>query len=129
MPGITTNTASASVVVANANSADMAIVKTGAPNPVAEGSPLTYTLTVTNNGPASATNVTVMDSVPSVMTYESSSSTQGSCSEAGGTVTCLLGTMPNGGTATISILTTAERAGNGFEHGDGGCGSDGPEHC
>ena len=46
-----------------------------------------------------------MDSVPSVMTYESSSSTQGSCSEAGGTVTCLLGTMPNGGTATITILT------------------------
>ncbi len=105
VPGITTNTASATVVVANANSADMAIVKTGTPNPVTEGTPLTYTLTVTNNGPATATNVTVTDSVPSVMTYLSSNSTQGSCSEAGGTVTCLLGTMANGITATISILT------------------------
>jgi uncharacterized repeat protein (TIGR01451 family) len=105
VPGITTNTSSATVVVANANSADMAIVKTGTPNPVTEGTPLTYTLTVTNNGSASATNVTVTDTLPSVVTYLSTSTTQGSCSEAGGTVTCLLGTMANAATATISILT------------------------
>jgi uncharacterized repeat protein (TIGR01451 family) len=105
VPGITTNTASASVVVANANSADMAIVKTGTPNPVTEGTPLTYTLSVTNNGPASATNVTVTDTLPSVVTYLSSTTTQGSCSEAGGTVTCLLGTMANAATATVTILT------------------------
>jgi uncharacterized repeat protein (TIGR01451 family) len=108
VPNLTTNSASATVVVANANSADMAIVKTATPNPVTEGTPLTYTLTVTNNGPASATNVTVMDSLPSVVTYLSSAVTpasQGSCSEAGGTVTCLLGTMANAATATISILT------------------------
>jgi uncharacterized repeat protein (TIGR01451 family) len=105
VPGITTNTASATVVVANANSADMAIVKTGTPNPVTEGTPLTYTLAVTNNGPASATNVTVTDTLPSVVTYLSSTTTQGSCSEAGGTVTCLLGTMANAATATITILT------------------------
>jgi len=105
VPGITTNSASATVVVANANSADMAIVKTGTPNPVTEGTPLTYTLAVTNNGPASATNVTVTDTLPAAVTYLSTSTTQGSCSEAGGTVSCLLGTMANAGTATISILT------------------------
>ncbi len=105
VPSLTTNTASATVVVANANSADMAIVKTGTPNPVTEGTPLTYTLTVTNNGPASATNVTVTDTLPSVVTYLSTSTTQGSCSEAGGTVSCLLGTMANAATATVSILT------------------------
>ncbi len=104
-PGLTTNTASASVVVANANSADVAIVKTGTPNPVTEGTPLTYTLTVTNSGPASATNVTVTDTLPSVVSYLSSTTTQGSCSEAGGTVSCLLGTMANAATATITILT------------------------
>lgn len=105
VPNLTTNTASATVVVANANSADMAIVKTGTPNPVTEGTPLTYTLTVTNNGPASATNVTVTDTLPSVVTYLSTNTTQGSCSEAGGTVTCLLGTMANAAVATVSILT------------------------
>ena len=104
VPGITTNTASATVVVANANSADMAIVKTGNPNPVTQGTPLTYTLTVTNNGPASATNVTVMDTLPSSLTYLSVTP-PGPCSEANGTVNCLLGTMANTTSATISILT------------------------
>jgi len=105
VPNMTTNTASTTVIVANANSADMAIVKTGTPNPVTQGSPLTFTLAVTNNGPASATTVTVTDVLPSVLTYLSATATQGSCSEAGGTVTCLLGTMANAGTATITILT------------------------
>jgi len=42
--------------VANANSADMAIRQNRQPQPVvAEGDPLTYTLVVTNNGPATAT--------------------------------------------------------------------------
>ena len=105
VPNLTNNSASATVVVANANSADMAIVKTATPNPVLEGTPLTYSLAVTNNGPATATNVTVTDTLPSTVTYLGFSTTQGTCSEAGGTVTCLLGTMLNAGTATITILT------------------------
>ena len=105
VPSITTNTASATVVVANANSADLAIVKTATPNPVTEGTALTYSLVVTNNGPAPATNVTVTDTLPSTVTYLQSTTTQGSCSEAGGSVTCLLGTMANGASATVTILT------------------------
>jgi uncharacterized repeat protein (TIGR01451 family) len=95
------------VVVANANSADMAITKTATPNPVLQGSPLTYTLTVVNNGPASATNVTVTDTLPSAVTFLSATTTTGTCSEAGGTVTCLLGTMANAATATVTVLTIA----------------------
>ena len=111
VPSLTTNTASATVIVAAATSADVAIVKTGSPNPVTQGTPLTYTLAVTNNGPASATNVTVADTLPTSVTYLSSNTTQGSCSEAGGTVTCLLGTMANAGTATVTILTIPGTAG------------------
>ncbi|MBZ5689567.1 MAG: DUF11 domain-containing protein [Acidobacteriia bacterium] len=111
VPNLTTNTASATVVVANANSADVVIVKTATPNPVTEGTPLTYSLAVTNNGPASATNVTVTDTLPSSVTYLSSTSTLGTCSEAGGIVTCLLGTMANAGTATITILTVPGQPG------------------
>jgi len=103
--GAFNSSASATVIVANANSADMAIVKTATPNPVTEGTPLTYTLTVTNNGPATATTVTVTDTLPSVVTYLSSTSTQGTCSEAGGTVTCQVGTMANAATVTVTILT------------------------
>jgi len=111
LPTGVTPSASATVVVANANSADMAITKTATPNPVTEGTPLTYTLTLTNNGPASATNVTVIDTLPSVVTYLSSTTSQGSCSEAGGTVTCVLGSMANAGTATVTILTIPNQSG------------------
>jgi len=108
VPNLTTNSATATVVVANANSADMAIVKTATPSPtVPQGDTLTYTLAITNNGPASATNVTVIDPLPSAVTFLSATTTAGTCSEAGGTVTCLLGTMANGGTATVTILTLA----------------------
>jgi len=108
VPNLTTNSATATVVVANANSADMAIVKTATPSPtVAEGDILTYSLAVTNNGPASATNVIVTDPLPSAVTYLSATTTAGTCSEAGGTVTCLLGTMANAGTATVTIVTLA----------------------
>ncbi|MGA7751397.1 MAG: C25 family cysteine peptidase [Candidatus Sulfotelmatobacter sp.] len=111
VPGLTTNTASSTVLVANANSADVAISKTGSPNPVTQGTLLNYTLTAGNNGPASATNVTVQDMLPSTVIYQASTSTQGSCSEAGGTVTCLLGTLANGASATIHVITIPEQAG------------------
>jgi uncharacterized repeat protein (TIGR01451 family) len=108
VPSLSSNTATATVLVANANSADMAIVKTAIPSPnVPEGDTLTYSLAITNNGPAQATNVTVIDALPSAVTYLSATTTSGTCSEANGTVTCLLGTMANAGTATVTILTLA----------------------
>ena len=108
VPNLTSNTATAMVVVANANSANVTIVKTATPSPtVADGDTLTYTLLVTNNGPANATNVTVTDPLPTNVNYLSVNPLPPTCSEAGGTVTCLLGTMANGGTATVTILTLA----------------------
>ena len=108
VPSITNNSATAAVIVANPNSADMAIVKTATPSPtVDDGDILTYSLAVTNNGPASATDVTVTDALPSNVEYLSVTTTVGTCSEADGTVSCLLGTMANAGTATITIVTLA----------------------
>jgi uncharacterized repeat protein (TIGR01451 family) len=101
------NSSTATVTIGNSSSADMAIVKTASPNPVLEGDILTYTLAVTNNGPASATTVIVTDTLPSVMTYLASTTTTGTCSEAGGSVTCQLGTIANAGTATITITVVA----------------------
>jgi len=83
IPGLTTNSATASVVVANANSADLAIVKTATPSPTCPRRNSFYTLAVTNNGPASATNVTVTDALPATLTFLSDTPTS-ACSEANG---------------------------------------------
>jgi uncharacterized repeat protein (TIGR01451 family) len=112
VPTLTTNSATATVVVANANSANVTIAKSATPSPtVASGDLLTYTLKLKNTGPATATTVTVTDPLPPNVLYQQSSTTVGTCSEAGGTVTCQLGTMTNGTTATVTILTLASAPG------------------
>src|SRR5262250_2820955 len=87
--------------------ADLAITKSGSPNPVLENGTLTYTLTVTNNGLRTATGVLVVDTLPTQVSFVSAVSTQGSCSQLSGVVTCNVGTMPSGATVTITITTTA----------------------
>ncbi|GEM_PF-702097 len=51
--------------------ADLAIAKTGAPNPVLAGNDLTYTITVTDNGPSTSQNVQLTDAVPTNTTFVS----------------------------------------------------------
>ena len=103
---------SATIHTPVAPSADVAIVKTGAPNPVTAGNTLTYTLEVVNHGPSDAQDVTVSDPLPAQVTYQSLTSTAGTtCSEASGTVSCDLGTLAIDGTQTITIVTTANSAG------------------
>jgi uncharacterized repeat protein (TIGR01451 family) len=68
------------------------------------GQNLTYTLVARNNGPSPATGVTVVDQLPASVTFVSASSTQGSCSDASGTVTCNIGNLAKNATATISLV-------------------------
>ena len=86
--------------------ADLSITKSDTPDPVAAGGALTYTLSVANAGPSDARNVSVQDVLPAGVTFGSATPSQGSCSEASGTVTCDLGTIADGGSATIAIAVT-----------------------
>ncbi|MDX1996620.1 MAG: DUF11 domain-containing protein, partial [Thermoanaerobaculia bacterium] len=52
-------------------SADLAITKIDDADPPPAGSNLTYTITVTNNGPSNATGVVVTDPLPGAVTYVS----------------------------------------------------------
>jgi uncharacterized repeat protein (TIGR01451 family) len=90
--------------------ADLSITKTDSPDPAVVGEQVTYTLSVHNAGPSSATAVSVSDTLPGGVTYESATPSQGSCTQASGTVTCALGTLANGGDATITILIRPQSA-------------------
>lgn len=96
--------------VADTASADLAITKTDAPDPVSIGSNLTYTITVSNNGPDAASNVTVVDTLPASVSFVSSTPTQGSCSGTT-TVTCNLGGIANGANATVTLVVSPGTAG------------------
>ncbi len=93
--------------------ADLAITKGGAPNPVSAGSNLTYTLNVTNNGPNPAQGATVSDVLPGNVTFVSATAPQGTCTHASGTVSCALGTIPNGTTVPVTIVVKVDPAFDG----------------
>jgi uncharacterized repeat protein (TIGR01451 family) len=103
------NTVTSTTVVASPTQADVTILKTASPNPVDENTNLTYTIQLTNNGPAVAQGVTVTDPLPSEVTFSASpaTTTQGSCLLSGSTVTCNIGSMSVGAVATITINVTA----------------------
>lgn len=108
-PSMANNTASTSSTVASPTQADVAIVKTASSQAVAQGTSLTYTLQVSNNGPAVAQNLVVTDPLPTQVTFDSVSipSSQGTCSQASGTVTCDIPSLSVGGLVNIAINTTA----------------------
>ncbi len=105
-PSTGNNTASATTTVNPA--ADLALTKTDSPDPVGVGQQLTYSVGVSNAGPSSATGITVTDTLPAGVTFNSATPTQGSCSQSGGTVSCSLGTLANTAGASISINVTPQ---------------------
>lgn len=92
------------------STADVEVTQSALNDPVIPGGTLTYTFQISNNGPSSATGVTLTDPLPGTVTFVSSNTTQGSCSGST-TVTCNIGTLANGGTATVTIQATAPLAG------------------
>jgi len=104
------NVATVNTVLASPTQADVAIVKSASPNPVSQQTNLTYTIQVTNNGPAVAENVTVTDPLPTEVTFDSVSipASQGTCSEnpSTATVSCTIPSLSVGGIATITINAT-----------------------
>jgi uncharacterized repeat protein (TIGR01451 family) len=70
----------------------------------------TYTITVTDYGPLTATGVVAQDAwsaasgIKGGIAFESVSTTQGTCTQSGAGITCNLGSLANGATATITLV-------------------------
>ena len=68
--------------------ANLALAKTGTPNPVVGGANVTYTLTASNAGPNDGGNIVITDNLPPSVSFVSASGSGWSCSHASGVVTC-----------------------------------------
>ncbi len=77
--------------------ADLAITKAQTPDPYTPGSPLTYTIVVTNNGPSDAPNSRVQDAPPAGLT-----GVAWTCAASGGGASCA---TPSGATTVDALVT------------------------
>ncbi|MGH9895663.1 MAG: DUF11 domain-containing protein, partial [bacterium] len=107
------NNESAAQTVVRPREADLTIEKVGEPNPVVAGNRLTYTLTIRNFGPAVAPDVVVSDVLPAQTAVVSAQASQGTCEvvPGGTTLSCRLGSMAPGATASVTIVVIPAQAG------------------
>lgn len=98
-----------STVIVTPQAIDLSLTKSvdvPAPN---VGGNVTYTLTLANAGPNSATNATVTDVLPAGMTFVSSTPSQGAYTSGTGVWTA--GTLASGANATLQIVATVTTSG------------------
>ncbi len=81
---------------------DLDVTMIDSPDPVATGSPLTYSIHVSNIGSAAATGVIVTGGLPAGTTFVSASS--GGVASGGGTVTWAIGTLAPGQEQSLSLV-------------------------
>ncbi len=70
------------------------------------GETIAYTITLTNNGPSNATNVTAQDMLPAGLTFVSATPSQGTYVQATPTSTWTAGSVANGSSAVLTIRAT-----------------------
>ena len=93
--------------------ADLGVTLTGSPNPVVGGQNVTYTLTVTNNGPSDAQNVALSDALPYNATFVSAGTTAGFTASPPGpghtnsVVWTATGPLAAGAQAVFSFIVTS----------------------
>jgi outer membrane autotransporter protein/uncharacterized repeat protein (TIGR01451 family) len=84
--------------------ADLAIEASAGPNPVASGGTLNYQITLRNNGPASATQATLLSTFDAGLQPSSASGAGLNCSTAGNQVNCLLAApIAAGSSLTVDV--------------------------
>jgi len=110
----TANNSVTTITRVNPPASDLAVGLFDAPDPVLLGEPLTYTVSVTNNGPSIASGVTITNTFPISALIQSASSSQGNAVISGNLVILSVGSLTNGGRATGTIVVTPGAEGTLF---------------
>jgi uncharacterized repeat protein (TIGR01451 family) len=95
----------------SAGSADLAVTKTDGQDKAAPGSPITYTLTVTNKGPSAVGNLTLTDNVPAAIQNPVFTPAAGSYDRATGAWTGISLSTGQSVTMTMAGTLSASAAG------------------
>ena len=96
---------------------DLALTARASATVVAPDSLVTFTVIVTNKGPDSATGVTLTDSLSGNVAYVSASTSRGTCSQSDGRISCNVGTLVGGASATLTITAPNSRTWNRRQFG------------
>jgi uncharacterized repeat protein (TIGR01451 family) len=110
------NNSASTTTIVTAPSHDLLVNKIDSPDPVTVGENVTYTITATNNGPSYASDVQILDTLPSTskLSFVSATGPSGSCgTPSGGTITCALGDLTSGSHAHATVVMTGVAKGIG----------------
>src|SRR3954464_5024206 len=112
------NSATATTTVTPPPSADLGITKSTPTTNAAPGAAVAYTIVVTNHGPDTATAVTMTDTLPATLLFQSISAPAGyvcTTPAAGttGTISCTGSSLANSATATFTLNVPSVSNANG----------------
>ncbi|MEP3478867.1 MAG: SdrD B-like domain-containing protein [Fuerstiella sp.] len=86
---------------------DLQVTKVDIDDPVQSPGVIEYLITVTNAGPATANNVLLTDTLSSLVSFQSATTSQGTVTNASGVVNGALGSIAPGQVVTISLFVDA----------------------
>ena len=95
-------------------SSDLSVTIRDFPDPANVGDVITYAVTVANRGPSQATGVVLTHTMPSSVAFVSATMSQGNCSQGAGTVTCSLGALDSGASATVAVVVVPTASAGGI---------------
>jgi uncharacterized repeat protein (TIGR01451 family) len=102
------------IVTCNCAQADLAVTLTDAPDPVSAGTNLTYTATVTNNGPDGADDISISLPLPAGTGFVSATPSAGGVCNAASPVVCTwAGSTANAGVVSATIVASVPPSATG----------------
>jgi hypothetical protein len=86
--------------------ADLGVTTTGTAS-VQQNAAITYTATISNSGPNASAVTTLSVAVPAGISIQTRTPSVGTCTAVNATVTCDLGALASGATASVTLVGTA----------------------